>query len=68
VCVKIFLMLLWVHFYVKYSFTARVSQMFVLPEKIFGRKFEDIMGNWRKLHKEEHHNMCTRLLLGSNPR
>jgi hypothetical protein len=26
-------------------------------EKIFGHKFDDIMGNWRKLHEEEHHGM-----------
>jgi len=42
------------------SFTVRMSQMLRLPGKIYGCKFEDIMGNWRKLHKEEHHNMCTR--------
>jgi hypothetical protein len=34
--------------------------MLGLLEKIFGRKFGDIMGNWRELHKEEHHGMCTR--------
>jgi len=31
--------------------------MLGLMEKIFGGKFEDILGNWRKLHKEEHHYM-----------
>jgi hypothetical protein len=30
-----------------------------LLEKIFGGKFEHIMGNWRNLHKEEHHGICS---------
>ena len=46
------------------SFTVRMSQMLWLLEKIFGRKFEDIMGNWRMLHKGDIHNMLTPLLLG----
>jgi len=46
-----------------YSFTVSVSHMLVLLEKIFGGKFEDIMGKSRKLHTKEHHRMCTRQLL-----
>jgi len=42
------------------SFTVMMSQMLGLLEKIYGRKFEDILGSSGKLHKEEHHNMCTR--------
>jgi hypothetical protein len=34
-----------------------VSQILGLLEIIFGHKFEDIMENSRKLHKEEHNGM-----------
>jgi hypothetical protein len=47
------------NFYVKLLLHSKdVTDVGVL-EKIFGGKFEDILGNWKKLHKEEHHNMCT---------
>ena len=38
--------------------------MLVLLEKVFGCKFEDELGNSRKLHKEERHNMCITYVLG----
>jgi len=27
--------------------------------KIFGSKWEKMVGDWRKLHSDELHNMCT---------
>jgi hypothetical protein len=39
-------------------FTVRMSQMLGLLEKIFGPKFEDILGTWRKLHKGDIHVIC----------
>jgi hypothetical protein len=38
--------------------------MLGLLGKVFGRTFEDIREDWRKLHKENHHNMCVLSLVG----
>jgi len=58
--VKVFLILRMTHFYVRLFLHSKgVTGVGVGGDNV-GRKFDDIMGNSRKLHKEEHHNVCPR--------
>jgi hypothetical protein len=48
------------HIYMKLPIHSKGVTDVGMLEKIFGSKFEDVLVNSRKLHKEEHNNIFNR--------